>query len=108
MKTIFKIPVLLLALMLVVSCGDSKKEEEEKAPTAAEILEKDIKRACELECISKLESFDHSSDEGKAAFEEWEAIYEKYEGDESEASDEIKMAWKNKKVNGECSCASKD
>ena len=27
MKTIFKIPVLLLALMLVISCGDSKKEE---------------------------------------------------------------------------------
>ena len=101
MKTIFKIPVLLLALMLVVSCGDSKKEEE-KTPTAAEILEKDIKRACELECISKLDNFDFKSDEGQAAFEEWEAIYEKYEGDESEASDEIKKAWKGKE---NCRCA---
>ena len=103
MKTIFKIPVLLLALMLVVSCGDSKKEEEEeKAPTAAEILEKDIKRACEIECIAQLESFDYSSDEGQAAVEEWKAIYEKYEGDESEASDEIKKAWKGKE---NCRCA---
>ena len=101
MKTIFKIPVLLLALMLVVSCGDSKKEEEEKAPTAAEILEKDIKRACEIECISKLENFDFKSDEGQAAVEEWKAIYEKYDGDESEASDEIKLAWSKK---GECRC----
>ena len=31
-------------------------------------------------------------DEAKAAVEKWEAIYEKYEGDESEASDEIKKA----------------
>ena len=30
MKTLFKIPVLLLALMLVVSCGDSKKEKEDE------------------------------------------------------------------------------
>ena len=100
MKTIFKIPVLLLTLMLVVSCGDSKKEEE-KAPTAAEILEKDIKRACEIECMIKASE---DIDEGQAAVEEWEAIYEKYEGDESEASDEIKKAWK-RRVGRECSCA---
>ena len=40
MKTIFKIPVLLLALMLVVSCGDSKKEEE-KASTIINIEKPD-------------------------------------------------------------------
>ena len=34
MKTIFKIPVLLLAIMLVVSCGDSKKEEESSNSTS--------------------------------------------------------------------------
>ena len=101
MKTIFKIPVLLLALMLVVSCGDSKKEEEEKAPTAAEILEKDIKRACEIECsISALDDYDINSDEAQDAIEEWRTIVEKYE-ENSEASDEIKIAWSKK---GECIC----
>ena len=100
MKILFKIPVLLLALMLVVSCGDSKKEEE-KTPTAAEILEKDIKRACEIECyISALDDYDINSDEAQDAIEEWRTIVEKYE-ENSEASDEIKIAWSKK---GECRC----
>ena len=51
MKTIFKIPVLLLALMLVVSCGDSKKEkEEEEKLSLVEQAAADGKKAGELYC----------------------------------------------------------
>ena len=39
MKTLFKMPVLLLAQMLVVSCGDSKKEEGKKISTNKELIE---------------------------------------------------------------------
>ena len=101
MKTIFKIPVLLLALMLVVSCADSKKQEE-KIPTAAEILENDLKRVCELECMSKLD-YDINSDEGQEAFKEWESIWNKYTSEESEVSDEIKFAW-SERANLSCNC----
>ena len=54
MKTIFKIPVLLLALMLVVSCGDSKKEEEGAST--------DFKMAVDAETYCQLQCNVYSSD----------------------------------------------
>jgi len=102
MKILFKIPVLLFAIMLVFSCSDSKKEED-KAPTVAEILENDLKRVCELECMSYLDDFDISSDEGQEALKEWESIYDKYTSEESEVSDEIKFAW-SERADLPCKC----
>lgn len=60
MKTIFKIPVLLLALMLVVSCGDSKKEEEKLSPVeqAAAYGVKMAELECELMIANELEDWD--------------------------------------------------
>jgi len=51
MKNLLKLPLLILALMLVVSCGDSKKEkEEEKKLSPVEMATK----VAELECESEL------------------------------------------------------
>ena len=46
MKNLLKLPVLLLAVMLFASCGDSKKEEEKKLNP----VEKDAKRTAEMAC----------------------------------------------------------
>ena len=50
MKNLLKLPVLLLSVMLVVSCGDSKKEEEEKKLSPVEQAEAYGVKMAELEC----------------------------------------------------------
>tara|TARA_B100001939_G_scaffold346059_1_gene364003 strand:+ start:4342 stop:4623 length:282 start_codon:yes stop_codon:yes gene_type:complete len=91
MKSIKFLMVLLFTSAIFVSCGGG--------------VEADIERYCELECASKADDFDKGSEEGKAALKEWEEIAAKYEGDDSEASDEDKKAWEDKKA---CECEKKD
>ena len=50
MKNLLKLPVLLLSLILVASCGDSKKEEEEKKLSPVEQAEAYGVKMAELEC----------------------------------------------------------
>ena len=67
MKNLLKFPVLLLALLLVVSCGDSKKEkEEEKKLSPLEMATK----VFELECESKLAKIDGDSEKAEKIDEE--------------------------------------
>ena len=97
MKNLLKLPVLLVALMLVVSCGDSKKEEEKKLSPA----EKDAKKTAEIAC-DYFKIMDEN-DQGKAADLEKETqeyadeIEEKYgevpDDDRGSASKEDKKAY---------------
>ena len=51
MKNLLKLPLLILALMLVVSCGDSKKEkEEEKKLSPVEMATADAKKSVKVAC----------------------------------------------------------
>ena len=51
MKNLLKLPLLILALMLVVSCGDSKKEkEEEKKLSPLEMATADAKKSVKVAC----------------------------------------------------------
>ena len=100
MKTIFKIPVLLLALMLFISCGDSKKEkEEEEKLSPVEQAAVDGKKQAEMTC----ESIKVAREEGRGDSEKMKKImkdsqdfgdkmYSMY-GKEGTASDEAKKAF---------------
>ena len=90
MKTLKFLMVLLFTSAIFVSCGGG--------------VEADIERYCELQCASEADGFDSESEEGKKALAEWKEIKEKYEGEKSEASDEDKKAWKEKKA---CECDEK-
>ena len=99
MKTLFKIPVLLLALMLVISCGDSKKEKEEKeklspVEQAAVDGKKQAEMACESIKVANEEGYD--SEKMKKIMKDsqdfGDKMYSTY-GDEGTASDEAKKAF---------------
>ena len=92
MKTIFKIPVLLLALMLVVSCGDSKKEEEGAST--------DFKMAVDAETYCQLQCNVYSSDgvereKAKEIFQDaTDKIEAKYRSDKAKNEKKAKAAQK--------------
>ena len=89
MKSIKFLMVLLFTSVMFVSCGGG--------------VDADVERYCELTCSAG--DLDPASEEGKAAQKEWEEIAAKYEGDDSEASEEDKKAWKDKKA---CDCEKKE
>ena len=67
MKNLLKLPLLILAVVLVVSCGDSKKEkEEEKKLSPVEMATK----VAELECESELARIDGDSEKAEKIDEE--------------------------------------
>tara|TARA_B100002019_G_C20950256_1_gene441261 strand:- start:148 stop:483 length:336 start_codon:yes stop_codon:yes gene_type:complete len=99
MKTIFKIPVLLLALMLVVSCGDSKKEkEEEEKLSPVEQAAADGKKlgelVCEIEKVFEEEGGD--SEKVKKMMQDWRDVSGKMDdkyAPEGDATDEAKKVF---------------
>ena len=97
MKNLLKLPVLLLAVMLVASCGDSKKEEEKKlspVEQAAVDGKKTGEMACELSEVFKEEGFD--SEKAKKMMKDMQDFGDKVEdkyGPDGSASDEVKEAF---------------
>ena len=87
MKTLKFLMVLLFSSVIFVSCGGG--------------VDADIKRYCEIECqVGDMEA----GDEKTKLEDEYKALAEKYEGEKSEASDDDKKAWKEKKA---CACDDK-
>ena len=91
MKNLLKLPVLLLAVMLVASCGDSKKEEEKKL-SPVEQAAADGKKMGELECAFKAASSEDDfetmaklEEEATKMKEEIEKKWADYEQDSDEA-----------------------
>ena len=62
MKNLLKLPVLILAVMLVASCGDSKKEKEEEKLSPVEQAAADAKKLAELECDLEIAYLEGDSD----------------------------------------------
>ena len=100
MKNLLKLPVLLLAVMLVVSCGDSKKEDadgkktdsNDSAMTSVQMAEADGKKMGELECAYKAASSEDDfetmaklEEEATKMREEMEKKWADYEQDSDEA-----------------------
>ena len=87
MKTLKFLMVLLFSSVIFVSCVGG--------------VDADIERYCEIECqVGDMED----GDEKTKLVDEWKALAEKYEGEESEASEEDQKAWKDKKA---CECDEK-
>ena len=108
MKNLLKLPVLLLAVMLVASCGDSKKEEEKKL-SPVEQAAADGKKAADIACEVVELAKEHGlmSDEvkefGEKNKEFGEEIEEKY-GDSGNASDEEKARFQKEYEAGTQDC----
>tara|TARA_B100001939_G_scaffold147522_1_gene127799 strand:+ start:3702 stop:4286 length:585 start_codon:yes stop_codon:yes gene_type:complete len=62
MKNLLKLPVLLLAVILVASCGDSKKEKEEEKLSPVEQAAADGKKLAKLECDFEIALLEDDSD----------------------------------------------
>lgn len=104
MKNLLKLPVLLLAVMLVASCGDSKKEDadgkkggsNDSAMTSVQMAEADGKEIGELMCeAQKLMAsgdMDKLEELGKRGQELEDQMKEKW-GPDGNASDEDRNAF---------------
>jgi len=102
MKTIFKIPVLLLALILVISCGKDSKKEEEKKMSPVEMATK----VAELECESELARIDGDSEKAEKIDEEASNMIgelRKILGDDPDEEIEASIAEAFREVEDQCS-----
>ena len=93
MKNLLKLPVLLLAVMLVASCGDSKKKLSPVEQAAVD-GKKTGEMACELSEVFKEEGFD--SEKAKKMMKDMQDFGDKVEdkyGPDGSASDEVKEAF---------------
>ena len=89
MKNLLKLPVLILAVMLVASCGDSKKEKEEKKMTPAEMAAADAKKGIELGCEVQAAEMMGDFEKEKQLSEELSEMEDEFEKKWADADEEI-------------------
>jgi len=103
MKNLLKLPVLLLAAMLVASCGDSKKEEEKKLSPVEQAAADGQRVGCEWTCemVAAEEAMDMAA--GQKLDSEAKELEAKY-GRNGSASDEEKVAFEKALEGAESNC----